>query len=271
MAIITISRGSFAGGSAVAAALADQLGHPCLSREDILARAASDYGIVEAELRQALNESPRYWEQMPGKRMAYVKCLTAVLLEQARDGNLVYHGNVGHLLLAGIAHVLRVRVTADLGYRLQAAMKQAGLSREKALAHIRQVDEERRRWARALYGVEWDDPTQYHLTLNLGPVGVATASAVIARLSEAPEFAPTPESRRQFEDARLASRVWAALAKNPVSRSAGIQVTAHDGEVVITGNVGTAEAVELIPRLARGVEGVRSVRSEAGMGSDWYW
>ena len=271
MAIITISRGSFAGGSAVARAVSERLGHPCLSREDVLARAANDYGIQEQELRRTLNESPAFWQQMPGKRLAYVKCLTAVLLDQARDGNLIYHGHVGHLLLAGVAHALRVRVVADLEYRVRAAMTQADLTREKAVAHIRQVDEERSRWARLLYGVEWHDPTQYHLTLNLGQVGVASACEVIVRMSEMQEFKPTAESRRHFEDLRLAARVWAALAKDPLTRSAGLQVVAQEGDVLITGSVGSAKAIDLIPRIASTVEGVKQVRSEAGQGADWYW
>jgi osmotically-inducible protein OsmY len=61
------------------------------------------------------------------------------------------------------------------------------------------------------------------------------------------------------------------LAKNPATRSAGIQVVARDGEILITGNVNSSQAVELIPRIASEVQGVRSVRCEAGMGTDWYW
>ena len=271
MTIITISRGSFAGGSAVAQALSERLGHPCLSREDALARAAKHYGIQEEELSRTLNAAPKFWQQAPGKRFAYVKCLTAVLLNQAEKGNLIYHGNVGHLLLAEIAHVLRVRVVADLEYRVRAAMDQAGFSREKAVAYIRQVDEERSRWARLLYGVEWEDPTQYHLTLNLGQVSVSSACEVIVRMLEMDEFQPTDESRRQFENLRLGARVWAALARDPLTRSAALQVVADDGNVVITGNAGSAKALELIPQIASEVEGVVRVRSDAGMGADWYW
>jgi len=271
MPIITISRGSFAGGSAVARELCQQLGYPCLSREDALSLAARDYGIVEEELRKSLNESLRFWEEVPGKRLAYVKCVTAVLLDQVRDNSLIYHGNVGHLLLSGLDHVLRVRVTADLEYRINAAMAQAGLSRDKALVYIQRVDESRSRWARLLYGVDWTDPTQYHVTLNLGEMSVASAATVIVRMSEIDEFRPSEQGHRQLADLHLGSRVWAALAKNPLTRSASVQVTAHDGEIAITGNVHSAQAVELIPRIAGDVPGVRSVHCEAGMGTDWYW
>ena len=271
MAIITISRGSFAGGTAVARELSEHLGYPCLGREDALALAAKDYGIVEEDLRKSLDASPRFWEEVPGKRLSYVKCLTAVLLDQVRENNLVYHGNVGHLLLSGLSNVLRVRVTADLEYRINAATTQAGLARDEALAYIQQVDESRRRWAQLLYGVDWTDPTQYHLTLNLGQISVASACSVILRMSEMDEFRVSEESRREFADLHLASRVWGALAKNPATRSAGIEVVARDGHISISGNVNSSQAVELIPRLASEVQGVRSVQSEAGMGTDWYW
>lgn len=271
MPMITISRGSFAGGTCVAQALAKQLGYPCLGREDALALAAKEYGIVEDELRKALNESPRFWEEVPGKRLAYVKCLTAVLLDQAREGNLVYHGNVGHLLVAGIPDALRVRVVADINYRIQAAMQQASLTHDKAIAYIRQVDESRRRWARLLYDVDCEDASQYHLVLNLGQVRLDSAVAVITRLWEQPEFRPTAESQRQFDDIHLGSQVWAALAKNPATRSAGIQVEARDGQVTITGNAPSTHSLELIPKIAGEVKGVTGVQCEVGMGSDWYW
>ena len=38
--------------------------------------------------------------------------MRTALLECARGGDFVYHGYAGHLLLSGIAHVLRVRVIA---------------------------------------------------------------------------------------------------------------------------------------------------------------
>jgi cytidylate kinase len=271
MALITISRGSFAGGKAVAEHLSRRLGYPSLSREEVLLEAAEQYGLSEAELTRALNESPPFWEQLPGKRLAYVKCVTAILLERASQGNLLYHGHVGHLLLAGISHVLRVRVVAPLEYRIQAAMTQARLQRDEAIAHIRRVDDERSRWARLLYGVDWEDPSQYSVILNLGQLTVPGACETIARMTELEEFKPTPESRKDFEDLRLSCRVWAALAKSPETRNAGIQVTADGAEVTIRGNVGSARALESIPRIAGSVEGVKSVRSEAGMGTDWYW
>ena len=271
MAIITISRGSFAGGKAVAERLGQRLGRPPLGREEVLARAAQEDGIQETELAGVLNAVPHFWQQASGKRLAYVKCVAAVLFDQATAGDLLYHGHVGHLFFSGVSHVLKVRVIADLERRIQLAMDQAHLKREEALARIHEVDESRRRWARLLHGVDWEDPTQYSVILNIGQISVDGACETIARMSELADFQPTAESWKRFEDLRLSSKVWATLAKDPATRSAGIDVVANGGEVLITGSAGSSKALELIPRIAGAAEGVKTVRCEAGMGKDWYW
>jgi osmotically-inducible protein OsmY len=271
MAIITISRGSYSGGKAVAEHLGELLGYPVLSREQVLLRAAEDYGISEKELMESLNQPPPFWQQVLGKRMAYVKCVTAVLLGQVRQGDLIYHGNVGHLLLAGVPHVLRIRVIAGMEQRIQAAMEQAKLNREQAMAHIQRVDNERSKWAQVLYGVNWNDPLQYDVILNLERLTTGSACETIARMAKLDEFQPTPESRRRLEDISLSSKVWAAMAKNPLTRSAGLEVTATDGNVTITGNVSSAKAAEAVAEIARGVAGVKTLHSEVGMGADWHW
>jgi cytidylate kinase len=271
MAIITISRGSYSGGKAVAEHLGELLGYPVLSREQVLLQAADEYGISERELTDSLNQPPPFWQQVLGKRMAYVKCVTAVLLDHVRQENLIYHGNVGHLLVAGVPHVLRVRLIAGMEQRIRAATEQAELSREQAIAHIHRVDSERSKWAQVLYGVNWDDPGQYDVILNLERITVGSACETIARMAELEEFQPTPAGRRNLEDLSLGSKVWAAMAKNPLTRSAGLEVTANNGAVTITGNVGSTKAAETVAEIAKGVAGVKALHSEVGMGADWNW
>lgn len=271
MGIITISRGSFSGGKAVAEQLAERLGQPALSREQVLIQAAKEYGISEAELVESLNQPPPFWQQVLGKRLTYVKCVSAVLLDHVRQGGLVYHGHVGHLLLAGVACVLRVRVISGAEQRIRAAMESAGLERAEAIAHIQRVDRERSKWAQVLYGVNWEDPAQYDVVLNLERISVAGACETILRMSELEDFKPSPASRKRLEDLSLSCRVWAAMAKNPTTRDAGLEVTADDGNVVLQGKAGSAKAMEAITDAARLVPGVKSLRSEVGMGSDWHW
>jgi len=255
----------------VAEHLGELLGYPVLSREQVLLQAAENNGISEKELMDSLNQPPPFWQQVLGKRMAYVKCVTAVLLDHVRQDSLIYHGNVGHLLLAGVPHVLRVRVIASMEQRIQAAMEQAKLNREQAIAHIQRVDNERSKWAQVLYGVDWDDPGQYDVILNLERMTTGSSCETIARMARLEEFQPTSESRRRLENLRLSSNVWAAMTRDPLTRSAGLEVTADDGNVTIIGNVGSAKAGEAVAKIAKAVPGVKALHSEVGMGADWHW
>ena len=70
MAIVTICRGSYAGGRTVAERLAELLGYPILGREEVLTETARDYDVSEKELSKMMNGAPPFWQQVPGKRLA---------------------------------------------------------------------------------------------------------------------------------------------------------------------------------------------------------
>jgi cytidylate kinase len=271
MAIITVSRGTFSGGKALAECLGKELSYPVLSREETLAEAARTYGISEEEVNSALGEPPPFWQQMPGKRLAYLKCLTAVLLQKAEKGNLVYHGNAGHFLLGSVSHVLRVRVIASMEFRIRAAREQMKCGREEAMGYIEKVDKKRQKWTLFLYGVQWDDPSLYDVVLNLDRMSIDGACLSVARMVELGDFQVTPASHKTQEDLLLSSRVWIALAKDDRTKAAFVNIVADGGKVAIKGNAGSGKVTDAIPLVAREVQGVKEVTSEVGVGSDWYW
>ncbi|NTU60207.1 MAG: BON domain-containing protein [Deltaproteobacteria bacterium] len=271
MAIVTISRGTFTGGKALAERLAERLGYPCLGREEIVPQAVERYGLTEKDLTDAMNEAPSFWQRLPGRRISYLKCFTSVLLEHVESGNLVYHGHVGHLALGEISHVMRVRVIADAEYRIAATMKRKNLTRDEAVAFVTRIDQQRERWTRFLYGVAWQDASLYDVLFNLSRVSVEGACETIIRMTELPDFQPTPQSVAALEDLTLASRVWAALAAHEETRSAQVTVTSHAGCVTIAGGAGSQKVIRAISAVARKVAGVQEIRSEVGVGRDWYW
>ncbi len=261
MSIIAISRGTFNGGEALARRVAERLGYHCLSRETNL-EAAKEYGVPAAALVAAMEKRPSFWHRVIGERTAHLACVRAALCEQARADNLVYHGLAGHLLLPGIAHVIRVRVIADLDYRVKTAREQQELGPAAALAYIEKVDKERRQWVRFLFGVEWDDPQLYDLVLNLSRMSLGTACETVARLTEQADFRATPESRRAMENLTLASRVSATLAMDPRTRDVQFEVVADGGIVTITGQTRAPAADEAVEVVVGKVDGVTEVRSK---------
>jgi len=271
MAIITISRGTFSGGKALAERLAERLDYPCLSREDVIADAAKIYGISEEDLAAAIGEPPHFWQEVPGKRIAYLKCVTAALLDHAKEGDLVYHGHAGHLLLGGISHLIRIRVIANMDFRIRAAMERMNLGRDEAILYIEKVDKDRRKWTSFLYGVEWGDPALYDAVLNLERMDIESACETIIGMTKLDNFKSTPDSKKAFDNLVLSSRVWASLAKDDRTKTAYVKVVAADSTVIISGKAGSEKVLDAIPEVARLVNGVTDVVSEVGIGSDWYW
>ena len=271
MAIITISRGTFSGGKALAAKLADRLGFPSLGREDAIQEATTQYGISVDKLTAAVKNPPSIWQQTAGPRLAYLKCLTASIMEHAKDGNLIYHGYAGHLLLSGIPNLLRVRVIADMEFRIQAAMKELNIKRNEAVDYIEKVDKDRKKWTHFLYGLDWQDPSLYDLVVNIEHISIDDACELIACRINLNDFKTTPESQKAFADALLSSRVWASLAKDERTRVATIQVTADSGTVTLKGSLGSQKTIDNILQIAKQVKGVKSIINQMGVGTDWYW
>ncbi len=271
MPIITISRGTFSKGKELAEVLAGRLNFPCLSREEILEAATKEYGISVEELTAAMNKPPPFWLQMPSKRFAYLKCVTAVLLEHARAGDLVYHGHAGHLLLSGISHLIRIRLIAPMTLRAKIAMEQMNLEYDDAVARIEKIDRERNKWSRFLYGIDWRDAHLYDAVFNLEHNTIEGICEMIICMTQLDQFKVTPESQKVLADFIISSKVWAELAKDKRTRAASIRVVADKGVVTITGGVGSEKTVDTISKIAQQVEGVTEVRNEVGVGTDWYW
>lgn len=270
MAIVAVSRGSYAGGKAVAEDLARKLNHTCISREVVL-DAARDSGVDERELRATLEEPPRFWEKNPGRVPAHLNLVRAALLRRAQAGGLVYHGFAGHLLLGGISHVLRARIIAGMDTRIAALMKDSDMNEKAASAHLRKLDVQLAKWTRFLYGVEWQDSTLYDVVLNVDHISIDSAVKTLAQMTSLPDFQPTDESRKAFDDLCLGSFVWEALTKDKSTGTANIRVGADAGTVFITGVAANTRIVSAIQDVAEQVPGVKTVDNQVGVGSNWSW
>lgn len=266
MAIITISRGSMSGGEAFAECLAATLGYPSLSRE-VLVEAAAKLGVPEEVLRGKIEHSARFWERMTSDRRIYLVALQSALADACLSGDLVYHGHAGHLLLGDLPNVLRVRLIAPLAMRIRAAMERQELSYEAAREYIRHVDEERIRWTKFVYGVDWRDPRNYDLVINLRNITIETACTIVSGALTLPAYETTDEVKKKLRDFALGCRVKVALAANAGSRAMKFTVRADDGRVEVFGEVAASGVLvqparpgeEEIRLIAKTVEGVKEV------------
>ncbi|HEX7669594.1 MAG TPA: cytidylate kinase family protein [Polyangiaceae bacterium] len=236
MPIVTVSRGTMSGGTALAECAAKALGAPCLARE-VLVSAATALGVSEQFLRERMERAPGLWERFGVERRTYVLAVQAALAEHVKNGDAVYHGLAGHLLLRDIPQVLRLRLIAPLETRVRALMEQRGMTRDDAERFIAQVDQHRARWTRLMYDADIEDPRLYDLVINLDKASIESGCALVVTMARRPEFAIDDAARAGIADFGLACKVRLALAIQPATRGLELEVTARSGVVTLAGKV----------------------------------
>ena len=217
MSIVTVSRGTYSQGRDVAEKLAQRLGYQCISRE-IMVEAAKEFNIPELKLVEAMQDPPSILERFTYGRERYLAYFQAVLLEHFQKDNVVYHGLVGHFLVRDVAHVLKVRIIAEMEDRVRLMMERKGVTEEYALRFMKRVDETRRKWSLHLYGIDTHDPTLYDIVIRIKKLSTEDATDILCHALELDRFRPTPESRQAIDDLCVAAQVRSAAYSRPASR-----------------------------------------------------
>jgi len=180
------------------------------------------------------------------------------LLRRIRDDNIVYHGMAAHYFVSDVAHVLKVRVIADMKHRAASVAKRDGVDEREALATVKRGDEKRSKWSRDLYGIELGSSTLYDLVLRLNRLTKDDAVEIVSRAAQRDSFQTTPESVRRMEDLVIRAEVIVAL----VDTAPKAEVTCRHGHVSIStrARVHSGDAfAEEVEALATGVPGVERV------------
>ena len=261
MAIITIFRGTHGGGKDLAESLAGELGYRLLCREELITTAAKEYGAPENLVESALQQRPGFLEGRGLKKLHYIHCVQSVMARAVQCDNVVYHGQAGHLLLKGIAHHLRLKVIADMEYRVEETMRGGTLTREEAIYRIEESDRLRADWMEWLHGVGTDDPVAYDLTINLEHISIPDACAIIAQTVER-GFRTTPESQRAVDDLVIASQIRAKIGLDRNISDEKVEVEVQDGVVTINANVRSLGDADSVREAVWQTPGVKDVRSK---------
>ena len=258
MPIITISRGTFSGGKALAEAAAQKLGYRCIDREQIVQKAAA-WGVSQDDLRTALEKPPSFLGQSPQTKYIYLALIQAALTEEVRSGKAIYHGLGGHLLLGRGPHALRVRIIAPMEFRIEKVQSCLKCNRKEALAYIEKMDQDRRKWTRFLYDLDWADPSLYDIVINLEQINLQEACELICFTSQQKCFEFTPERQKAMDNLAMASRVKANLAMDTATSDCQFEVVAESGSVSIKGEIiGPAQAKK-ISEIVRAVPGIQKL------------
>ncbi len=233
MAVVLISSLYQGGREELARALARKTNWPLLSREELQDRARKR-GIRVGRLEVAVMKKPAFSERLSREKDLYRSFITAALCEKALEGDLIYTGRAGHLMLPDVSHRLRVGLTAPREERIRRTSEVLHLHTDKAQTCLDQLDEDIDKWIHWVHGVDSRNPNTFDAVFNLENMALSNAASVVCAMSELPDFQPTPASIRKLEDLYLTSRAKLRLALDERTQDADLQVHAASGAVTVT-------------------------------------
>ena len=207
--VITISRQYMAGGSEVAAVVADVLGWTVV--DDALIDAVAERSGFTPEEVESLEESvPSFMERLAqslalsspenllstpsaieGPAAVTLAHVTREVIEElGRRDRLIFVGRAAAAVLASERNAIHCRLVASTAYRISKAMMQLGLSESDAESAVETRDEGRAHYHKENFDRDWNDPVNYHFVLNTELLGTAGAAELVVARARALGWAP---------------------------------------------------------------------------------
>lgn len=198
--IVTVARQFGSGGSELARAIGARLGWPVLEESEVVRRVASRLDAPEAEVAATDEHVETLAERMgaslagafpevvlpPDRPSVDVERVAAaafdVLRQAAASPPMVLIGHGGMCLFADREDALHLRVIARREHRVAAVARRLEISEEAAEEEVRSRDADRAAWVSRHFGVEWDDPTLYALSINSERVEPEAGAALVETL-----------------------------------------------------------------------------------------
>lgn len=257
MPIVTISSPSQKKRRIIAERIAERLGHDCISREIIL-EASEQYNVPEIKVAKAIHDSPTIFERLSHGKERYVSFFKAALLNNLKNGSIIYHGIVGHFFVQHIPHVLKVRIIDSMENRIQEEMEREDVPESVARKRVVQKDKERYNWCSALYKMDTRDPELYNLVINIERISIDDCVDLICSALEKEYFKETAEAEKILKDQALTATVRAAI----VPKYLDAKVSSYGGNVVIRMDPPVAQIPKKerdIRALICGIDGIKKV------------
>ena len=254
MSVVIISSDREDQAREIAERTAEILGYSILNREALNAVAAK-YDIRVEKLHQALDELPSFMGMSSKMRAQFLAYIEEAALAGLSAGNVVCHGLAAHLYVLGVSHVLKVRILADPEKQVGQIISRDGVSREKAVRHLKQRESLRKRWSRGVYGRDETDAALYDMVISLSQIDIHEAVGTIAETARYPRFRPMTYSIKCMKDKELATKVRGLL----MAHYPDVRVRADGTTVVVETNALKREKrkrAEKIKELAGRIPGV---------------
>ena len=115
---------------------------------------------------------------------AFIDATSAVIRDLARAGQVVIIGRGANMILANEPGVIHVGLLGPLAARVETLMKREHITRAEAQVSAEQLEQARITFFRKFFKVQPNDPSLYHMILNLERVQFKTAAEIIVHATK---------------------------------------------------------------------------------------
>jgi cytidylate kinase len=205
--LITISRERGSGGRSAGTCLAQELGWKLYGKEivyEIAQRAGvatesvakydqetySKWNLIVDSLRISSHFSPDYGLNFNLSRIEpeifftedkYLKTTQEILRKLASQSGVIFLGRGSQVIFKDRKDALHIRLVAPLDLRIQRIARGLNLSLKEAAKAVAELDHSRSSYLRDFYGVDVNDSTCYHLTINTGTFDIPKTCQLITQ------------------------------------------------------------------------------------------
>ncbi len=259
MSVVAVSENLGSLGIEIGHAVAARLGYQFAER-DIVSKAADRFGADVARLSHAVEERPTLVDRLSTAQRRFAQYVEATVQEMAARDDIALVGLASTIILAGMPHTLRVRVTAPEGRRAERVALAQGLDPTAALDRVRQSDRERGGRVWFLYHVDLENPLLYDLVINTDRLEAEEGARLVQQALQHPRFRSTEASRLTMRDLSLVAQARAVLVADPVTCVRSISVDCTDGLVSLGGRVEEWPVRRAAEQALGKVPGIREIR-----------
>jgi len=263
MSIITVFAGIYCNEESAIKEILKKTGYKYLTDADIVSKAGKLSGLSESKVLKAFSAKTSVFNQMTHEKERSVAYLKLAVAETLTEDNLLINGFTSLLIPAGIAHVLKVCLIADMKYRVSLASS-SGMSESEAVKMIHKSDEDKISWTKSI--LEKDDPWDisiYDMVLPTDKMTPEETADLVEKTLEKDILKASADSEKAIQNIILASRVETALAKE------GHFITAEADAGAITLIINKKVLMlkrleEELQSIASKIPGVKSVATKVG-------
>lgn len=200
MAVFTISRQFGAGGKTLGNMVAKTLGYT-FADSSIIQMISKQANVSAKWVRSFEKEAggvmSRAISSIVSQRMVdrilkdergyldekiYLDYLVLTIVQMADEGNSVILGRGSQYILKGHPDVFHILLIDDMEDRVKFIMKQYNYARNRAARLVNSEDKRRANLYKKLGKYDYDDPSLYHLVLNMGLFDLQSAHNILCQL-----------------------------------------------------------------------------------------